>query len=211
MKKLPAIFQLLLIFALSLLFVGCDKAEEVPSSDDSFQGMEKNMLIMKVDYQSFQYEGYTTLDVGETDNAADTIPFVSTYAPPGDVGYVKLFYENPDNLLFYGGIIWMGCGRLFFPTSFEELSPLSAGLRYPGDDRIGFIDESGVQQSLPWNEGVVDGEKLQSVWNAISKQPEFQYFYSKTRRKVAMFLYTPSVGFGNPADWDYIVFVQKDE
>ena len=41
---------------------------------------------------------------------------------------------------------------------------------------------------------------------AADSNPEI----SRTSKKVAVFLYTPSVGGGNPADWDFIIFVEKE-
>ena len=93
----------------------------------------------------------------------------------------------------------MGCGNLHFPTSFMELPAQSAGL------------SSGAQQPLPWNYDLVDEIMIENVWKTISKQPEFQHYYNKTDKKVAVFLYMPSMGTGNPADWDFFIFVEKNE
>lgn len=204
------------IFVLTFLALSCEKEPVEPDTPEpnpveiDIPGVDSNILIMKVDYQTFQYEGYTTVNVDITNNSSDTIPFLAEYCPPGDIGYIKLFYENSSHLLFYGGMIWMGCGNLHFPTSFMELPAQSAGLPYPGNNRICFIDFSGAQQPLPWNYDLVDETMIENVWETISKQPEFQHYYSKTNKKVAVFLYTPSVGGGNPADWDFIIFVEKE-
>jgi hypothetical protein len=40
-------------------------------------------------------------------------------------------------------------------------------------------------------------------------QQEFQHYYANSHKKVAVYLYTPSVGIGNPADWYYLVFVEQ--
>ena len=204
------------IFFLASLAFSCEKepVDPVTPKPDPVEidipGADSNILIMKVDYQTFHYEGYTTVNVDSVNDSSDTIPFLATYCPPSDFGYIKLFYQNPSHLLFYGGIIWMGCGNLHFPNSFMELPAQTSGLPYPGNDKICFIDYSGAQQSLPWNYNLVDETMIENVWGTISKQPEFQHYYSKTNKKVAVFLYTPSVGGGNPADWDFIIFVEKD-
>ena len=213
---LKRIWEMTGVFFLAVLAFSCEKVPVEPDTPEpatveiDIPGADSNILIMKVDYQTFQYEGYTTVNVDSTNDSSDTIPFMATYCPPCDFGYIKLFYENPSHLLFYGGIFWMGCGNLHFPTSFMELPAQSAGLSYPGNDRVCLIDISGAQQTLPWEHGIVDETMIENVWETISKQPEFHNYYSKTNKKVAVFLYTPSVGGGNPADWDFIIFVEKE-
>ena len=203
------------ILSLAILAFSCEKDPVVPDTPEpdpvgiAIPGCDSIILIMKVDYQTFLYEGYTTVNVDSVNDFSDTIPFFSEYFPPGDFGYVKLFYENPNHLLFYGSIVWAGCGNLNFPTSFMESSAQTTGLPFPGNDRICLIDNTGAQQTLPWITGLVDETMIENVWEPISKQSEFQYYYRKTNKKVAMYLYTPSVGGGNPADWDFIIFVEK--
>ena len=203
------------VFFLAILVSCCEKepvTSDTPEPNPveiDIPGTDSTILIMKVDYQTFQYEGYTTASVDSANDTSDTIPFFATYCPPSDFGYIKLFYENPDHLLFHGSIIWSGCGNLFFPTSFVELPAQTTGLPFPENDRICLIDNTGAQQTLPWITGLVDETMIENVWETISKQPEFQYYYSKTNKKIAMYLYTPSVGGGNPADWDFFIFVEK--
>ena len=212
---LKQIWKMMGVFFLAVLTLSCEKEPVAPDTPEpapveiAIPRCDSTILIMKVDYQTFQYEGYTTVNVDSVNNFSDTIPFFSEYCPPCDFGYVKLFYENPNHLLFYGSIFWMGCGNLIFPTSFMELPAQTTGLTFPGNDRICLIDDTGTQQSLLWFAGVVNETIIENVWESISKQPEFQYYYSKTNKKVAMYLYTPSVGGGNPADWDFIIFVEK--
>ena len=217
MKYLPlkTIWRMTGVLFLAILAFSCEKDPIAPDISEpdpveiDIPGCDSNILIMKVDYQTFQYEGYTTVNVDSVSDFSDTIPFLATYCPPGDFGYIKLFYENPNHLLFYGSIIWSGCGNLYFPTSFMELPAQTTGLPFPGNDKICLIDYTGAQQSLPWDSGIVDETMMENVWVTISKQPEFLHYYSKTSKKVAVFLYTPSVGGGNPADWDFIIFVMN--
>ena len=214
---LKRIWEMAGIFFLAFLAFSCEKEPVEPDTPEpnpveiDIPGADSNILIMRVDYQTFQYEGYTTVNVDSTNDSSDTIPFLAEYCPPSDFGYIKLFYENPSHLLFYGGMIWMGCGNLHFPTSFMELPAQSAGLSYPGNNKICFINFSGAQQPLPWNYDLVDETMIENVWETISKQPEFQHYYNKTDKKVAVLLYMPSMGTGNPADWDFFIFVEKNE
>lgn len=212
---LKQIGRMMGILSLAILAFSCEKDPVVPDTPEpdpvgiDVPGCDSTILIMKVDYKTFQYEGYTTVNVDIVNDFSDTIPFFAEFCPPCDFGYVKLFYENSNHLLFYGSIFWMGCGNLFFPTSFMELPAQTTGLPFPGNDRICLIDDTGAQSSLWAFAGVVDETMIESVWETISKQPEFQYYYGKTNKKVAIYLYAPSVGAGNPADWDFVIFVEK--
>ena len=55
----------------------------------------------------------------------------------------------------------------------------------------------------------LDKREQLRIWQSVSKMESFQWFYSRTQKKVAVYLYTPSVGMGDPADWYYLVFVEN--
>ena len=171
---------------------------------DSIVGRDRDMLLIKVDYLTYNYMGYTTLNVADKEAAGDTIPFVNVYMPPGDFGYEKLFYKdtNASNMLFFGTIIWMGCGQMNYPTDFVRGMANCVNLTYPGQQRIMMFN--GTSHTT-----VSDETALRNIWSTVAAQEEFQWFYGRTSKKVAVYLYTPSVGVGNPADWYYLVFVEN--
>ena len=183
------------ILSLAILAFSCEKEPITPDTPEpnpveiEIPGSDSTILIMKVDYQTFQYEGYTTVNVDSVSDSSDTIPFWATYCPPCDFGYIKLFYENSSHLLFYGDIFWMGCGDLFFPTSFMELPAQTTGLPFPENDKICLIDVTGAQQSLPWSLGI-DESTLEIIWGTISKQPEFQHYSVNTSCHAAYYLHS---------------------
>lgn len=170
---------------------------------DSLTGMNNEILTMKVDYLTFNYEGYTTQHISNQIHDTDTIPFLAHYVPACDFGQIKLYYNDTNNMLFYGDIIWMGCGELFHPNKFNKGLCNKMYLPYPGINKIGLINEQGAYIQIQ-NEQI-----LQQIWNTVSKQEEFQRFYLNSKKRIAVYLYTPSVGVGNPAEWDFIVFVEK--
>ena len=178
-------------------------SDDFTESDLENEDLQKHILISKVDYLTFRYKGFYALNVTDKLNSGDEIPFMAEYQSPGDFGYIKLYYQNINNPLMDGTIIWNGCGALNFPASFRAGLPVSKELRYPGQSHISFIDNSGTYVT------VADDNELQRVWQSVSRQKEFQHYYKHSSKKVAVYLYAPSVGIGNPADAYYLVFTEQ--
>lgn len=178
-------------------------SDDFTESDLQQSDLQKHILISKVDYLTFRYKGFYALNVTNKLNSGNEIPFVSQYQAPGDFGYIKLFYRNTDNLLMDGSIVWNGCGELNFPDSFRAGLPMDNGLPYPGQSRISFINDGGHYET------VTDERDLQYIWQSVSRQKEFQHYYGNSSKKVAVYLYTPSVGIGDPADAYYLVFTEQ--
>lgn len=178
-------------------------SDDFTESDLENADLQKHILISKVDYLTFRYKGFYALNVTDKLNSGREIPFVADYQSPGDFGYIKLFYRNTNNLLMDGTIIWSGCGELNFPESFRAGQRLSNVLPYPGQSRIAFINEEGHYTT------VSDDTELQRIWHTLSRQKEFRHYFGNTSKKVAVYLYTPSVGVGNPADAYYLVFTEQ--
>ena len=178
-------------------------SNDFTESDLQETDLQKHILISKVDYLTFRYKGFYALTVTNKLNSGTEIPFVSQYQGPGDFGYIKLFYRNTDNLLMDGSIVWAGCGELNFPNNFRAGLPMDNGLPYPGQSRISFINNGGHYET------VTDERDLQYIWQSVSRQKEFQHYYRNSSKKVAVYLYTPSEGIGNPADAYYLVFTEQ--
>ena len=132
---------------------------------------------------------------------------------PSDGGYVKLYYRDESNLLMYGTIIWNGCGELIYPNAFvkggnvDTYVPeytMKRSLLFPSD-RISYIDADGN-----YVQDVDESDNdLGYIWQTLSAQEEFMSYYEQTAKKVAVFLYAPSVGVGDPYEWYYMVFVER--
>lgn len=178
-------------------------SDDFTESDLQETDLQKHILISKVDYLTFRYKGFYALNVSNKLNSGNEIPFLSQYQSPGDFGYIKLFYQNTDNLLMDGSIIWSGCGALNFPDNFRAGLPMDNGLPYPGQSRIAFINDGGNYVT------VTNERELQYIWQSVSRQKEFQHYYGNSSKKVAVYLYTPSVGVGDPADAYYLVFTEQ--
>ena len=178
--------------------------ETFTQADLKESDLKKDILISKVDYLTFRYRGFYALNVSDKLNSGTEIPFIAEYNPAGDFGDIKLYYRNKNNLLMSGTIIWMGCGKLDFPASFRAGEPFNKAMPYPGQEHFAFINEQG-QYTV-----VTDEADLQHVWQSVSLQQEFQYYYANSSKKVAVYLYRPSIGMGNPADAYYLVFTEQN-
>ena len=178
--------------------------EEFTQTDLNETDLHKHILISKVDYLTFRYRGFYALNVSGKLGSGTEIPFVAEYNPAGDFGDIKLYYRNKNNLLMSGTIIWMGCGVLDFPAGFRAGYPYVARDAFPGQEHFAFINEQGEYTV------VTEESDLQHVWQSVSGQQEFQYYYANSSKKVAVYLYRPSIGMGNPADAYYLVFTEQN-
>lgn len=179
--------------------------DEFTRNDLQDNDLHKHILISKIDYLTFRNRGFYALNVSKKLEKGIEIPFVADYRTPGDFGYIKLYYHNTNNLLLDGTIIWNGCGKLSFPERFRAGYLLEKGLPFPGLDRIGFINDNGEYTST------TDETELRNIWQTLSKQKEFQHYFGNSTKKVAIYLYTPSVGMSNPYDAYYLVFTEQTE
>lgn len=186
---------------------------EVPTVNLTEEYLGKDILIAKVDYMTFEYGGFYSMNVTNKQNEGNEIPFLADYMSPGDFGYIKLYYRDQSNLLMDGSIIWAGCGELNFPETFVKGNSsntyvpeytMKRGLSFPSD-RISYIDADG---SYVQDVDESDND-LGYIWQTLSAQDEFMSYYEQTSKKVAVYLYQPSVGMGDPYEWYYMVFVER--
>ena len=178
-------------------------SDDFTESDLKDEDLHKHILISRIDYLTFRHKGFYATEVSGKINSGTQIPFLAEYMSPGDFGGIKLFYNDKTNLLLDGSIVWNGCGGLEFPESFRAGLPLKSGLDYPGQERFAFIGDDGKYVTVD------DDSELQRIWESVSKQKEFQYYYANSSKKVAVYLYTPSVGLFDPNVASYFVFTEQ--
>jgi len=186
--------KILFLFLIAILFgcnsdnVGIDTETDAPNQ----------ILMLKVDYTTNAFEGGTVLGFSKpTDNFTITNEYVS----PGDFGSVKLTYKELNQKLFEGTIVWMGLGKMTFPEKLEPASSFKhAGtydLRYP----------NGYEDVFNHDNGELDYEKAWLSVQSLEKTREF--LTANPTQKAKMFLYTPSVGVGDPKDWYWVIYLKK--
>jgi hypothetical protein len=72
------------------------------------------VLLLKVDYTTNQLAGGQKL---KFEQSPQTFMLRTKYEEPGDFGWVKVFFSEIDELLFYGDIVWHGCGDIIYPAT----------------------------------------------------------------------------------------------
>jgi hypothetical protein len=179
--------------ALFIISAGCtDKEKENEESNN-------HVLMLIVDYTTNIFEGGKELSFNKN-NSTFTITY--DYNPPGDFGDIKLFYSELKEMLFYGTIIWMGCGKIEYP---ENLLPADHFAPTFTEDYI--FPTNGFE--TVFHEDTRDDEYT-TIWSSVQNVIKArEYLSSNPSQKVKIFFYTPSVGLGNPADWKWILFLKK--
>lgn len=176
--------------------VSCSKEETTttPIEDNT-----NKVLVLKVDYNSHVFEGGKELVFSAT---SPTMTISNEFIQPADFGSLKLIYSELDETIFDGTIVWNGLGQMNFPTNlldesqFEHVVTADYVLPAAGFENVFNLDNT------PYD--------YESVWIAVQGLVKVrQYLQSNPNATVKMFLYTPSVGIGNPEEWDWIVILKN--
>jgi len=168
------------------------------SCEDQSQFNNKVLMLM-VDYTTNTFKGGKEL--GFAGNL-ETFTITREYKAPSDFGYLKLFYEEVNELLFSGTIIWMGLGKMEFPKVL-----LSANQFQRVDIHNYIPPKNGFENILDLTNQPFDYELVWVAVQSLAKTRE--YLHSNPEQVVKLFLYTPSVGVGNPEDWYWIIYLKK--
>jgi hypothetical protein len=161
------------------------------------------VLMLTVDYTTNTFKGGKEFEFPEN---ARTFTIAKDYKSPGDFGSLKLFYEEINEPLFFGTIIWMGSGEMIFPADLLPASrfPIAGtmDLRFP---------ENGFEDILADIQGQrFTSDEYKSAWEAVQDlEAAREYMTSNPGQTVKMFLYTPSVGGGNPKEWYWVIYLKK--
>lgn len=187
----------ILLFASALLFFGC-------SSDDGNNATSQNkVLLLKVDFKTNAFEGGKELLFDETSN---NFTISADYQTPADFGSVTLKYQEQDKKIFDGTIVWLGTGERSYP---QDITPPSAFNTIPNPLPIPGLDSFKKVQyyQFAYYPETID---YVSIWNAIDNLSLVsEYRNSNPNSKINLFLYTPSVGIGNPEEWDWYVILKN--
>jgi hypothetical protein len=192
----------ILLFSAFLLLGACadDDSTTVDNPQNEIVTGNK-VLLLKVDLTNSTFEGGKELSFEDHD--AFTISPV--YNVPGDFGDITLKYAELDQPIFAGTIHWMGLGEMTYPealTGAEEFEATDVAVPMPAQSDFEIVEYDGLQpyfiETLDYN----------AIWNAIDNlQIVSDYRATNPDAKVRLFLYSPSVGVGNPLEWDwYVIF-----
>jgi hypothetical protein len=192
-NSLLSSFRLFLIISPLIILASCSKDSAIERGETN-----NTILLMKVNFRSYKFEGASEETIIKGLAKTDTLPIKVVYKSPNDFGYLTLYYQPTGDLIFDGSIIWMGTGKISYPTSFQNASsfPLNKfSMTMPDSSRFQTIFESG-------------DIKYEKIWNAISNLSIVSE-YMKSNKKIGVFLYTPGVGVGDPNKWDWIILMSK--
>jgi hypothetical protein len=191
MKKL-----LFILFIFVSLFSSC--SEENSTSAENTTPQNK-VLLLKVDYLTNTFQGGKETTYAENSNSF-TISHQSV--PAADFGNIKLKYDEINQILFDGNIVWMGLGQINYPQNMLAANQFQIVLT---DDII--FPTTSFNHILPQSNLSND---YNQVWMAVQNLVKVrQYLISNPTGVVHLYLYTPSVGVGNPADWKWIVLMKN--
>lgn len=193
-------FRFLFSLTTVLLMLACSESRP-PQSPGGVTATD--LIGIQIDFQTGAVEGgayYANIDLSY---AADSLPIgLKSYTPAGDFGNIQWEWKPSQELLFNGDIVWMGLGTRIVPEWLiapEDLGWNSTPAAAP---------DSAQQQWLAkkWNENLpIDGSKL---WSESLHLPCFH-----NRREdlpIAIYLYTPSVGIGDPNTWKYWIWIPQN-
>lgn len=187
LSLITAPFILLIII---LSFSSCKNIDE--------SGVSK-VLVLKVDYLTNKFEGGTELTFTKSSPNFNIQPI---YISPGDFGNISMIYQDINELLFDGSIVWMGKGYIKYPRNFIPANHfnrvLTSDIVFPkqGFENLFNPDNTNYDYTQIW----MSVQSLVKVREYLSKNP---------KTPVKLFLYTPNVGAGNPEDWDWIIFLKN--
>lgn|SRR5690554_6913114 len=186
-----------LLLTVAIILMGCNPDDLITDKESANQ-----VLMLQVDYTTLAFEGGTEFHF---EHPEDKFTITHEYVPPGDFGEVKLFYEELDELLFEGTIHWMGTGKMIFPEKLQPADKFNAAVTL---DLVTPIN--GYENIFNPDNRDFDHEDYYKVWLKVQQLTKArEYLRATPLQKVKMFLYTPSVGEGDPLTWKWIIYLQK--
>jgi hypothetical protein len=212
-KKYASMSKKIFLLLAITFFSSCSKDENSSSNTNEFlkrQSIRNNylappvpntVLLLKVDYLTHTFEGGKEFTFP---NQTNTFTIQTQYQAPSDFGGIKLYYQELNQQLFNGSIHWMGTGSILFPSDFQ---PAGAFAVVQTLVPVAF-PTSGFQNVFNPDNTVYN---YQDVWSSIAylqKTGDYGYWQTNTIAP-KIFLYTPSVGIGDPATWKWIVILKR--
>jgi len=189
---------IILFIAIAAGLLGSCKKHD---GNDYVSGNGVSLALLKVDYQTHKFEGGKVFHFNDNGLHTD-IPVQMTYIPPGDFGNMTLLYAPTGDSIFDGSIVWSGKGKMTYPTLTGNFPAATGTVATPDSNAVQIISPYTYIKKAEYN--------IPAVWAGISNLLITKEF-SRAHARTGLFLYTPSVGMGDPADWDYFWILYADE
>lgn len=184
----------LFVALLCSLLLSCTDNDDTLNTDTT-----NKVLMLKVDYLSNTFTGGKELSFSAPSNSFTVI---NEYIPPGDFGNLKLKYSEMDAPIFDGSIIWMGLGHMSYPENVLGSENFNHVLT------ADYVTPSAGFTNV-FNPDMTNYD-YEPIWGAVQGLVKTrEYLASNPNGSVKLFLYTPSVGYGNPADWYWVIFIKN--
>ncbi|MDW7694453.1 hypothetical protein R9C00_06860 [Flammeovirgaceae bacterium SG7u.111] len=198
-SNMKANISVALIISLIPFLMACPTKDDGDDTGDNTH----SIALLKVDFTTNTFEGGKEIDLSANLTATDSIPLRIDYTAPGDFGSIALYAQPSDQLVFDGTIIWMGKGEMSFPSSFASPEPenfprLAVPLEQPSASDFQKIFDNIEDKEIDY----------EGIWDSI-KHLKIVEDYRASNKRIGLFLYTPSVGIGDPKDWDWYVMLGK--
>lgn len=187
---------ILILASLFSIFISCTKGndETVARTTNA-----NNVLVLKVDYNTNRFEGGKEMTFS---NTSTNMTITNQYVAPGDFGSIKLKYQELNEILFDGTIVWAGLGQVNFPQNLLDSNQFDRVMTADYVTPIAGFENVFNPDNTTYN--------YNPIWMSVQSLAKVrQYLYSNPNATVKIFLYTPSVGMGNPAEWDWYIFMKK--
>lgn len=192
-----------LYILLGLILFSCNNDDSVASDSQINNNDTNKIALLKIDFLTNTFEGGKQLDFPTSES---NFTISSAYQEPGDFGDVQLYYQEFDDMIFDGTIHWMGLGERSYPENINEADTFALN-----NETLAFPNET-MFELVMYDELAYYPEQVQyeNIWNAINNlEIVASYRNLNPEGTIHLFLYTPSVGIGNPADWDWYVFMKN--
>ena len=185
--------QPFLYFAFLLCLFGCEDETDgriivCPTADVVF--------TLAVDYTTNDFLGGYEVALPQR---IDSLQLTCDYNSPSDFGDVTWSDMTTDTKLFAGTIIWMGKGVQTFPEKTE--APASYTKIENPTNQPQFIPI--YHENYQSNDIDTD---YRTIWKAVESLQVVSWLSPSTPAYI--YLYQPSVGAGDPADWYWIIFLK---
>lgn len=195
MKQYFILIKPLSYIVVKILFCAIILFLMMSCSDNDDPKAGNRIFTYAIDYTTNNFLGGYQVDLPQY---IDTLEMVCEYNSPGDFGDVTWFDKTTGTELFAGTIIWAGKGERTFPEKIK--SPSSYEKLKTPTPMPAFIP-------LYHSEYHVDTETdYEGTWDAIKYLQEVSWLTSSSQAYI--YLYQPSVGVGDPADWYWLIFLK---
>lgn len=157
------------------------------------------IVLLRVDYSTLEFKGGTTFKYNSAASEGTNINLITEYQAPDDFGNLKISYQNPNNVIFDGSIIWDGQGEINIPASFNAPNTFihtNNDITAPQKYKFQIIND--IEVDIPYS----------YLWGSIRDLQVVESCLA-SGKNIGIFLYTPSVGPENQSDWDWFIVLNK--